>query len=160
MTNITVHQPPKSDGIDVLKAQMRPMDAVRLGSLRPDPKKFYSRYENEVDRPDEFWIKKLQPKHVQHYVAIAAKGTRQKEHLVDEQSKLMAMTVVIKEYTDLSADNEARGTKLPTHFLAVLSVDELLRAKGVGSGIIRESIEWTRNDASRHTYRRCGIDLR
>lgn len=151
MTNTIIYRLPKSNDIDELTAQMRPMKEARLRSLKQDPEKFYSRYENEVDQPAEFWIDRLRPKNVQHFVAVAVKGKPQWElEVVDEQTQFMAFMVVIKEFEDVLANAEDEGAKLPTYFLAAVWVDSSLRGHGVGSRMIQQSIEWIKEDASEH----------
>ncbi|KAK5947131.1 hypothetical protein PMZ80_001278 [Knufia obscura] len=160
MPSILVCQLPKSDDIDVLKAQMKPMKEVRLRSLKQDPESFCSRYENEVDQPDEFWIDRLRPKHVHHFVAIAVEEGMSQEGLavMDEQTEFLAFMVVVNEHTSQFTVDKGEN-ELPIYSLSALWVDPLLRGQGIGSKIVRRSIDWIKKHASEHNLQKARYRL-
>ena len=144
---IFIRRLPKSNDIEVLKAQMRPLKEVRLRSLELDPQNFYSKYENEIKQPDNFWIDRMRPEYVQHFVAVSAE-TGADADTIDEQTKFTSFLVVVREY-NVSEDQADVGQKaeLPKYFLGVVWVDPLMRGQGIGSKIIKESIDWIKQDA-------------
>lgn len=157
MSNIRIYRLPKSEDLDVLKTQSRPLKIARLKSLKEDPANFYSKYENEINQNQEFWLDRIRPRFVEHFTAVISdtNGSSDETLTIDDKTEFISVGVVINEYEEELADAAQAGTtlqvqpseKTPVYFLGVLWVDKSLRGQGVGSRMINESIAWIKEDA-------------
>lgn len=157
MSNVRIYRLPKSEDLNVLATQSRPLRIARLKSLQADPTSFYSKYENEVNQDREFWLDRLRPKFVEHFAAVISDTNHHSDGLlaIDDTTEFPAVGVVINEYEEELADaaqsdnnlQNEKGETLPAYLLAALWVDRSIRGQGVGSRMINESIAWVREDA-------------
>lgn len=146
MDNISIVRFPKSEDTEVLIKQSRPMRIARLKSLKSDPTHFYSKFENESNQDTEFWLNRLRPRHVQHFVAVCSEKPIEKTEalVLDAATEFKGFAVVVNEYEAELAEKTTEGATapesitndLPTYFLAAMWVDTSLRGHGIGSRII------------------------
>lgn len=157
MDKITIVRFPKSADTEVLMKQSRPMRIARLKSLQSDPTHFYSKFENESNQDTEFWLNRLRPGHVQHFVAVCSEKPIEKpdDLVLDAATEFKGFAVVVNEYEAELAERAKEGEvayesstrDLPTYFLGAMWVDTSVRGQGIGSRIIQESIAWIKEDA-------------
>lgn len=161
MANVHIYRLPKSSDPEVLETQIRQqmplLKALRLTSLQADPQNFYSKYDDEVNQPDSFWLDRIRPMSAQHFVAVASHGQTQVDPEIDEKTKALGYLVLIRESSNDQANvqqqhsgqGETNSKDLPTYFLAVTAIDPAVRSQGIGSKLIRESMIFVKDDARR-----------
>lgn len=147
MANIRIYRLPKTTDVVELEAQSKPMRIARLKSLRQDPASFISKYEDEVDQPQEFWHGRLSPDDCQHFVAVAAQSND------STPTEFKAFMVVLSP----KATSEQHG--IPTYQLAAFWVDPEVRGQKIGSRIVDESIRWLREDVRLHGWTQARYQL-
>lgn len=144
---IQVFPLPKTDDEQVLAAQAHSLRNVRLRALERDPQGFRVKYNDEVDKPLDFWIDRLRPAHVTHFVVAPARSKGTTHLVADESTEFLGVLVVVAGAPPRSENPAGEGDDL-TYALFSVWIDPSLRGRGAGSEMIRESIEWIKADAS------------
>lgn len=140
---------PKPEDDQALAVQARAFRDIRLRALRADPQGFRAKYEDELDKPLEFWMGRLQPAHIRHFVAVVAEDESDANPLVDENTVFQALGVVVPQKTPQrqGADCDGSIVEESTYHLFGLWVDPALRRQGMASTLIRRTVECVKADA-------------
>lgn len=171
-TDHTVHiwRLPKTSDLTELQTQAKATREVRLRSLKLDSEKFYSKYEDEVKQPLDFFVDRLKPAWVEHFVAavVGDQAMFDEQHAprADEYNKFEAILVMINEHAKgeegatlrQSGFNVAEGY-LPTYSLAAVWVAPEYRGQRLGSEMIAKSLGWLKEDAIKRGWRRARCQL-
>lgn len=166
-----VHRLAKTHDDVELRIQARATREIRLRSLKLDPEKFYSRYENEVKQPLDFFVDRLRPAWAEHFVAtVIMYESIRDDHgdpVLDEHSKFEAILVMINEHAKKEETAIKEGQSkldlseecLPTYSLAAIWVAPEYRGQKLGSRMIVESLQWLRGDAAERGWKRVRCQL-
>lgn len=159
MANVTIYRLPKTEDSQILATQSRPLRLARLQSLQFDAQSFSSKYDDEVKQPEgsDFWLNRLRPKHVQHFVAVQSDGSSALGQTlpIDQSTEFKGVLVLINEYEEKLEENANMGVtsqaisedELPNLFLGAFWVDGGLRGQGIGARMVNDSIVWLVEDA-------------
>lgn len=155
---------PKPKDLTQLQIQAQATREIRLRSLKLDPEKFYSKHDDEVKQALDFFMGRLRPDWVEHFVATEVtdqtKLDQKGNPILDENSIFEAILVMInenaKEEEKRSGDNDPSAAQecLPTYSLAAIWVDPEHRGYKLGSRMISESLRWLREDALQRGWKR------
>lgn len=172
MANIRVCRLHKTNDEEVLKAQSPPFRTARLKSLQSDPASFRSKYESEVDQPIEFWIDRLRPAHVQHFMLIDLpeadihfEGSKSAQGVnLRPDVQIMGFMVVINtseaartqkpDAHEMEMEKKDNPEGLETYWMAALWIDPSLRGQQFARKIIEASIGWMKEDAKARSLRK------
>lgn len=162
MSNLQVCRLHKTNDEELLKLQSASFKPARLRSLQLDPQGFSSRYENEVNQPIDFWIDRLRPDFVEHFMLIEAAESATGEVAdgealvvgLERETRLMGFMILIND--SLAARAKGRDMEhsvpeeflgLETYYMAAMWVDPSARGQGSAGMLVQASINWIKADA-------------
>lgn len=130
---------PKPETDVALREQAMRLKHLRLRALRINPECFISRYEDEVEQEDEFWIERLRADNVNHWVAsVRHPSSAEQDTGTALSAEWCALLVVIKRENEEKQDS--KKSDCDTYWFAAMWVEPEMRGHGIGSSLIRAAI--------------------
>ena len=125
---------------DTLLRYSARLKALRLRSLKDDTKSFISKYESEVDQPEDFWLNRLRSDRAFHLV------------LARESTESSSATLLQKEWVGFvviiaPARGKVQNTGQPSSSeweMAALYIEPEVRGQGLGERLVRATIDYVK----------------
>jgi ribosomal protein S18 acetylase RimI-like enzyme len=115
------------------------LKALRLRSLKEDPKSFSSRHESEVKQPENFWLDRLRDQRASHLILARDDGTTHQPTLLEKE--WVGFVVIVGP----AAGDGVIQSSSREWFMAALYVMPELRGQGLGETLVRASIRYVKD---------------
>ncbi|KIW67679.1 hypothetical protein PV04_06911 [Phialophora macrospora] len=114
---------------------------LRLRSLKEDPKSFVSKYENEVDQQQDFWLNRLTADRVVHLVLAREAGANPNKDLLEKQ--WVGFVVISAGPSDQVGDSSSPAE----WYMAAVYIEPEVRGQGLGKRLVQATIDYIKDHA-------------